>query len=269
MSENRNAKVNNEMKNNGKCDGYSELFTAEYLMGPNSMRLLDEMLEKYPLRKGSKVMDLGCGKGITSLYLAKEAGVNVFATDLWISATENQEHFKEWGVQEQVIPIHANADDLPYAKEYFDAVVTIDSYHYFAYQRGYFQEKILPFVKKGGVIIIAIPGVREKLQGSAAQQLMEWVGNDQHEYDLFQTRSWWVDLIGKSDEFEIIQDFDLDCYEQAWEDWFASGHEYARRDEVYFRQEIGKHMNFVGMIIRKNGEESIMTEYSERGQNEY
>jgi cyclopropane fatty-acyl-phospholipid synthase-like methyltransferase len=57
--------------NNRKCDQYKELFTAEYLMGPNSMRLLDEMLEKYPLRKGSRVMDLGCGKGITSLYLAK------------------------------------------------------------------------------------------------------------------------------------------------------------------------------------------------------
>ena len=38
--------------------------------------------------EGMKVLDLGCGKGLTSLFLAKEANVNVFATDLWISATE-------------------------------------------------------------------------------------------------------------------------------------------------------------------------------------
>ena len=55
--------------------------------------------------------------------LVKEAEAEVFATDLWISATENQEQFEKWGIQEQVIPIHANADDLPYAKEYFDAMM--------------------------------------------------------------------------------------------------------------------------------------------------
>ena len=62
---------------------YKKYFTKEYLMGPNSVRLLEEMLDRYPLERGMRVLDLGCGKGLTSLFLAKEAGVNVFATDLW------------------------------------------------------------------------------------------------------------------------------------------------------------------------------------------
>lgn len=33
-----------------KADKYKELFSKEYLMGPNSMRLLEEMLKKYPHR---------------------------------------------------------------------------------------------------------------------------------------------------------------------------------------------------------------------------
>ena len=32
---------------NTRCENYRELFTKEYLMGPNSLRLLDEMLEKF------------------------------------------------------------------------------------------------------------------------------------------------------------------------------------------------------------------------------
>ena len=124
---------------NRKSENYKEFFTKDYLMGPNSLRLLDEVLQKYPLKPGSRVMDLGCGAGLTSLFLAKEAQVNVFATDLWISATQNARTFENWGISDQVIPIHADANELPYAEEYFDAIVSIDSYHYFANKRGYFE----------------------------------------------------------------------------------------------------------------------------------
>ena len=41
-----------------KADKYKELFSKEYLMGPNSMRLLEEMLKKYPLERGIRVLDL-------------------------------------------------------------------------------------------------------------------------------------------------------------------------------------------------------------------
>ena len=55
-----------------KADKYKKLFTNEFLMGPNSVRLLAEMLEKCPIDEGLRILDLGCGKGLTSLFLAKE-----------------------------------------------------------------------------------------------------------------------------------------------------------------------------------------------------
>lgn len=55
-----------------KADAYKIYFNKEYLMGPSSVRLLEEILEKYPLKKGMRVLDLSCGKGLTTLFLAKE-----------------------------------------------------------------------------------------------------------------------------------------------------------------------------------------------------
>lgn len=79
-------------------------FISENMMGPNSLVILEELLENADLKPGMRVLDLGCGKGLTSVFLAKEYGVRVFAADLWISATENLQRFDSCGVSELVTP---------------------------------------------------------------------------------------------------------------------------------------------------------------------
>ncbi len=241
------------MNNNthSRLENYREFLTKEYLMGPDSLRLLDEMLRKYPLMEGSRVMDLGCGMGITSMFLAKEAKVNVFATDLWISATQNAENFRKWGIDEQVIPIHADANDLPYAEQYFDAIVSIDAFHYFAAKEGFIRERILPFLRPDGILMAAMPGLKEELEGEAADTLLEWMGGNKDDYDTFHCRKWWLDLIGKGEDFEVVMDFDLDCFDEAWNDWFISEHEYAIRDKAYFERGMGKYLSFIGLVIQR------------------
>lgn len=234
-----------------KADKYKELFNKEYLMGPNSMRLLEEMLEKYPLGRETRVLDLGCGKGLTSLFLAKEADVNVFATDLWISATENNIHFNEWQVSEKIIPIHADANDLPFAEEYFDAIVSIDSLHYVAIQPYFFEQKILPLLKTNGVAIIAMPGLKEEIHGNEPEIILEWLDGEESEYDLFHSREWWLNHIGQSDKFEVVMNFDLESFDVAWKDWFLSKHEFALHDEKFFEKGIGQYLSIVGLVIRK------------------
>lgn len=237
-----------------KSDHYKELFNKQFLMGPNSIRMLEEMLETSPLESGLKILDLGCGRGLTSLFLAKETTANVFAVDLWISAAENYEQFKKWGIDHLVIPIHADANDLPFAEHYFDAIVSIDSFHYFATQPDFLHNKILPLLKKDGRLIIAMPGLKEEIHGLESPLMMEWVNGEENEYELFHSKEWWRNHFGNRGDFEIEKAFDLDCFDLAWEDWFLSNHPFAIRDREYFEKGIDKYLSLVGFVIRRKSD---------------
>lgn len=82
------------MKKYIRSSKYDKEWIEENWMGPNPLWLMEELVSNLDLRPGMKVLDLGCGKAITSIFLAKEFGVTVFANDLWISANDNFKRIK-------------------------------------------------------------------------------------------------------------------------------------------------------------------------------
>ena len=147
-----------------RTEKYDKEFIRSNMMGPNSMKILEELLDKIPLRSNMRVLDLGCGNGLTSIFLAKEYGVQVFALDLWISASDNYKRFQEAGVENLVIPIHADALDMPFANEYFDAVISVDAYHYVGNNDTFFPEKVRPVLKKNGITAVAFPVMKYEVK---------------------------------------------------------------------------------------------------------
>ena len=230
-------------------DSYKEYISAETMMGPNSVRILAELFDRYPLKLFSDdyILDLGCGMGITSFIIAKETGARVFANDLWVSAEENKKRFMEWGVGEQITPICEDANQLPFEREQFNALISIDSYHYFAGSRGFFQEKLLPFMKADGVVLIGIPGLKEEYEGRAEELLSDWLGEDAH---MFKSPKLWKEIIGDSDRIETVQTWEMDCFREAWNDWLATNKKFALGDKKYFETIIKPYTCFVGIYIK-------------------
>ena len=62
---------------------------------------------------------------ISSIFLAKEFDVQVWAADVWIKPTSNWERIRDAGVEDQVFPIHAEAHSMPFADGFFDAIVSM------------------------------------------------------------------------------------------------------------------------------------------------
>ena len=93
---------------------YDPEWQLENEMGSPCLWLAEAVSKKMNLKPGMKVLDLGCGKAISSIFLAKEYGVKVFANDLWVEASENLKRIQEANVEDMVFPIHAEAHALPY-----------------------------------------------------------------------------------------------------------------------------------------------------------
>src|SRR5262245_31648412 len=99
--------------------------------GANPLWLTEWLSEALELRPDMRVLDLGCGRALSSIFLRREFGVQVWATDLWFSAAENLQRVRDAGVEDSVFPIHADARSLPFAEGFFDAIVSIDSFVYY------------------------------------------------------------------------------------------------------------------------------------------
>lgn len=228
---------------------YKQYISSETMMGPNSIRILEELFNRYPLQLApdDSILDLGCGMGITSLVIAKETGARVYANDLWVSAEENGKRFDQWGIGDRVIPVCEDANDLHFKEKQFSALVSIDSYHYFAGHKGFFEEKILPFIKDEGVVLIGIPGLKDEYTGRAEDLLSQWLGDDAY---MFKSPQLWKELIGSSHRIEMVKTWEMDCFSKAWDEWLAADNEFAGGDKQHFETIIRPYTCFVGIYIK-------------------
>lgn len=220
------------------------------IMGPNPVKLEEELLTNHKIPKGSIVCDLGSGQGLTSVFLAKEYGFTVYAADLWSEPEENRRFFDEMGLsREQIIPVKADAEDLPFEKNFFDAVVSTDSYNYFGRNEHYLDDKLLPFVKSGGYIYIAIPGMKKDCHNNLPNELLlSWTPE---QLDYMHDVDYWTDMVSKSKNANIISVKEMESNEEVWADWLKQDNEYAVGDRKSMEAGGGKYLNFISIVLQK------------------
>ena len=155
--------------------------------GANVLWLAEWLTSALDLRPGMRVLDLGCGRAASSIFLRREFGVQVWAVDLWFSVGENLQRVRDAGVDDGVFPLHADARSLPFAPEFFDAIVCIDSYVYFGTDDLYLSY-LARFVKPGGPIGIAGAGLMQEIDGPLPAHLRDWWS---HEMWCLHSAAWW------------------------------------------------------------------------------
>ena len=73
-----------------KSKKYNTPTLLKKIMGPNPIKLEEELLIDHKIPNAAVVCDLGSGQGLTSVFLAKEYGFTVYAADLWSDPEENR-----------------------------------------------------------------------------------------------------------------------------------------------------------------------------------
>jgi SAM-dependent methyltransferase len=191
---------------------HPEWIIASVSGGANPLWLTEWLAEAMDLRPGMRVLDLGCGRAMSSIFLRREFGVQVWATDLWFSASENLQRIRDAGVVDGVFPIHADARALPFAADFFDAIVSIDSFYYYGTDDLYLNY-IARFVKPGGAIGIAGAGLMREIDGPLPDHLRDWWTPDLW---CLHSAIWWRRHWGRTG----IMDIDLaDVMPDGWQHW--------------------------------------------------
>lgn len=233
---------------------YEPEWMIENEMGPNSIWLTEFLVEKMELKPGMKVLDMGCGKAMSSIFLAKEFGVQVWANDLWITATDNWKRIKEAGVEDLVYPIRAEAHALPYAQEFFDAIISVDSYHYYGTD-DIFLLNFAKLLKPGGQIGIVVPGLKKEFDDELPEKLKPYWDN---EWYSFHSPQWWSRLWKRSGVVDVEV---ADTMVKGWETWMkwettakASGLWQRNGDIDLLKADGGEHFTFTRVVARRKDE---------------
>ena len=224
-------------------------FTKATMMGPNAMRVSEELASHLTINKNMRILDLGCGMGLSTLFLAQKYGATVYAADLWILPTENYERFKSIGIDDRTVPVSVDATKgLPFAHGYFDILFTVDSYHYFG-DTEEMLPSLIPFVKKGGYVAVAIPGLKYEFGDNVPAEMKPW-WDEPEVARTIRSIDWWTDLWNKADGIKIEDIREMDCCKQSWDEWLTSPNPHAVEDIPMMEAENGQYFNLVQLIAK-------------------
>ena len=222
--------------------------------GANALWLTEWLAEAMDLRPGMRVLDLGCGRASSSIFLRREFGVQVWAVDLWFSASENLQRIRDAGVEDGVFPIHADARSLPFAAEFFDAVVSIDSFFYYGTDDLYLND-LARFVKPGGPVAIAGAGLMQEIDGPVPDHLQEWWAQDLPW--CLHSAAWWRRHWERTGILDVEPADALDDGWQFWRAWLQAIAPDNTVEITALEADRGRHLGYVRAVGRRRAGVSL------------
>jgi ubiquinone/menaquinone biosynthesis C-methylase UbiE len=217
----------------------------------NALWMTEWLCEALELRPGMRVLDLGCGRAMSSIFLRREFGVEVWATDLWFSPSENLQRIRDAGVGDGVFPIHADARALPFGNEFFDAIVSIDSYFYYGTDDHYLNY-LARFVKPGGPIGIAGAAMVNEIEGAVPEYMREWWASDQPW--CLHSAAWWRRHWEKTGFVDVAVADSLPDGWRYWVDWLRLVAPDNAMEIGMLEADAGRHMGYARVVGRRRAD---------------
>ena len=179
--------------------------------------------------------------------------MQVWATDLWFSASENSQRIRDAGALDGVFPLHADARALPFAADFFDAVVCIDSFSYFGTDDLYLNY-LAHFVKPDGRVGIAGAGLVREIEGPVPEHLRAWWTQDLWS---LHSAAWLRRHWERTGIMEIeLADAMPDGW-QVWLDWHRTGHPDNVTEIKALEADRGRYLGYVRLVARRQGQAKL------------
>lgn len=212
-----------------ELQGYTRDEIYEDCLGGGALYLAAKMARNLRLNPGDIVLDLGCGKGTTSVFLARHFGAWVVAVDLWTDATFLNQKFTAHGYRGRIVPLQLDATKpLPFANGYFDAVFCMNSLSFYGGSVGFLQH-LLKHLKRDGQLVVGMEtfnaefSPEERLNPPAVFNYnlpppLEHINVWQDDFSKMHSPRWWKSLFLHSGLLVVESCCELEDAEVLYED---------------------------------------------------
>ena len=212
-----------------ELDGYTRDEIYEDSLGGGALYLAARMARTMRVSPGDIVLDLGCGKGATSIFLARHFGARLVAVDLWTEATFLDRKFSARGYRDRVVPLHLDATaPLPFGDGYFDAVFCMNSLSFYGGSVQFLQH-LLKHLKSGGQLVVGMETLNDEFSPEERRNPpavfsynlpppYDDVNVWDEDFSKMHSPAWWENLFRESGLLRVETCFELQDAEVLYED---------------------------------------------------
>ena len=214
----------------------NEIYGGGDNMAPGGLYLAAVMARSMKLKKGDIVLDIGCGRGDSSIFLAKHFGVTVVCFDLWMSSKFLSRKIASKGYRNSVFPLDLDAaQDLPFPDDYFDAMFCMQALHSFGSKADVLRS-LLRHLKPGGRFVVGGTCFNEEPRDGRLPEVFSHTDGWNAEYENYHSPSWWKILFESTRLVDVVDVRELSDGLVMWEDDVLSSGERAGWTEDWYNK---------------------------------
>lgn len=185
-------------------------------MAPGGLVLADAMARRLALEPGQRVLDLGCGRGQSSIFLARRYDVSVVSVDLWITTDERRRTAAAVHLDHRITPLQGDIRrGLPAAYGGFDAISCLQAFHTFGTAPATLRY-LATLLKPGGRLCLAQGCLSDEV--TVLPPAFSDTGGWHADYQRYHSPGWWHSHVRSSGLFDIEVCDELDDGGVFWED---------------------------------------------------
>ena len=266
-----------DRRNYPEVDDYSweDIYGHGDNMAPGGLCLASRMARSLHLEQGDVVLDIACGRGDSSIFLAKRFGVRVFCFDLWIPAAFLARKIEKNGCTPQVEPLDLDATiPLPFGASHFDAMFCMQSLHSFGGNAERLR-RLLGHLKPGCRFAVGGTCFNEEPSKGELPAIYRKTDGWDAEYEKYHSPAWWRALFLETRLVDVIECRELQDGLVMWEDeilhhgeragWTEEWHHKAKWliDQVAFSRRHSPYLTHYIATLRKRHRQRLGHGWSE------
>jgi len=197
---------------------WEEIYSHGENMAPGGLYLAARMTRSMNLKEGDIVLDIGCGRGDSSIFLAKHFGVTVVCFDLWVSSTFISRKVRRQEYRRAVFPLDLDAtQDLPFPDDYFDSLFCMQALHSFDANPDLLR-RLIRHLKPGGRFVAGGTCFNEEPPNGELPEIYRHTDDWDAQYEKYHSPPWWKAAFEATRLVDVVECCELPEGLIMWED---------------------------------------------------